>query len=306
MHGILLLDKPEGITSHDVVRLVKKCVRPAKVGHTGTLDPAATGLLVILLGAGTRLLDYLDERRKRYLLTIRLGEETDTGDREGTVIGTADPSFITAGKIEEVAQRYRGVIDQVPPHFSAIKKGGVPLYKLARKGVYPELPPRKIEIHALVMIKWEPPFVDLDLVCSRGTYARSLARDIGRDLEVGGRLENLRRTESGAFRVADAITVDEITCGGIDAVSEHLIPMSKALTHIPDLQVTAQEVRKLMMGAYIAISRSRLPVTNHSQPSRVFKVSSGNGGLLILVRPEPRGTEVLINPVKVFKTWSEE
>ena len=146
----------------------------------------------------------------------------------------------------------------------------------------------------------------MDLVCSRGTYARSLARDIGRDLEVGARLEKLRRTESGAFSVADAITVDEINLGGIDAVSERLIPMSRALTHIPDLQVTAQEVRKLMMGAHIAVSRSRLPSSDHSQPGRMYKVSSGNGGLLILVRPEPKGTEVLILPVKVFKTWSEE
>jgi tRNA pseudouridine55 synthase len=308
MHGVLLVDKPEGITSNDVVRLIKWCVRPSKVGHSGTLDPAASGLLVILIGAGTRLLDYLDESRKRYRLTIRLGEETDTGDREGTVTRTADPSGITAERIEEVALQYHGVIDQVPPHFSAIKRGGVPLYKLARKGVFPDLPPRKVEIHSLALLKWEPPFADLDLVCSRGTYARSLARDMGRDLDVGARLEALRRTESGAFSVADAIRVEEIEARGAAAVSEHLIPMERALSHIPDLQVTVQEARKLMMGTGIAVSRARLPLSGpyQNQPGRVFKVTSGNSGLLILVRPEPKGTEVLIRPLKVFKTWSDD
>jgi tRNA pseudouridine55 synthase len=308
MHGVLLVDKPEGITSNDVVRLVKRCVRPAKVGHSGTLDPAAGGLLVILIGAGTRLLDYLNETRKRYRLTMRLGEETDTGDREGAIIRTADPSHITIERIEELVQRYRGVMDQVPPHYSAIKKGGVPLYKLARKGVFPELPPRKVEILSLVLLKWEPPFAELDLLCSRGTYARALARDMGRDLEVGARLEELRRTESGSFSVENAITVEEIRSRGSEAVAEHLIPMDRALTHIPDLRFTAQEVRRLMMGAQIELSRARLPVSgpSHDQPGRLFKVSSGNGGLLILVRAEAKGTEILIRPVKVFKTWGEE
>ncbi len=308
MHGVLLVDKPEGITSSDVVRLVKRCVKPAKVGHSGTLDPAACGLLVILIGAGTRLLDYLDENRKGYRLTIRFGEETDTGDREGITIRTADPSHITTERIEEAAQQYRGVIDQVPPHFSAIKKGGVPLYKLARKGVFPELPPRKVEIHSLVLLKWEPPFADMDLLCSRGTYARALARDIGRDLEVGARLERLRRIKSGSFSVENAITVEEIRSRGAEAVSENLIPMDQALIHIPELQVTAQEARRLMMGAQIPVSRARLPAAGPSgdQPCRVLKVSSGDGGLLILVRPEPKGTELVIRPLKVFKTWGDE
>jgi len=170
------------------------------------------------------------------------------------------------------------------------------------------LPPRKVEIHSLVLLKWEPPFADMDLLCSRGTYARALARDIGRDLEVGARLERLRRIKSGSFSVENAITVEEIRSRGAEAVSENLIPMDQALIHIPELQVTAQEARRLMMGAQIPVSRARLPAAGSSgdQPCRVFKVSSGDGGLLILVRPEPKGTELVIRPLKVFKTWGDE
>ncbi len=306
MHGILLLDKPEGITSNDVVRIVKRIVRPAKVGHTGTLDPAASGLIVILIGSGTRTLDYLDERRKSYTLTVRLGEESDTCDREGTVIRSEDPTGIEASQILKVLEHYRGVIDQVPPHYSAIKKEGTPLYKLARKGVFPSLEPRKVEIFSLSMICWNPPFLDLDLVCSKGTYARSLARDIGRDLGVGGRLDSLRRTAGGPFNVEDALTIEEIEFGGKDIITEHLIDLARALSHIPDLQVSAQELRRLMRGNPLAIPRSRLPRSESSGngQERLLKIASGNGTIVILVRPEPKGTEISIRPIKVFNTLS--
>lgn len=307
MHGILLVDKPEGVTSNDVVRAVKHRVRPAKVGHSGTLDPAASGLVVILIGAGTRTLDYLDEHRKRYSLVVRLGEETDTCDREGTVIRTADPSEITAEQIEEKLRDLRGVIDQVPPHYSAIKKEGVPLYKLARKGVFPEIGTRKVEIFSLTAGTWKPPFLPLDLVCSKGTYARALARDLGQALGVGGRLETLRRTAGGSFSVEDAITLNDITTGGRAVIEEHLIGLSQALSHIPDLTITPAEVKRLMRGTAITVSRPRLGLTNSGADScpRLLKISSGNGGLLILVRPEPQGSELAIQPVKVFNTWEQ-
>ena len=199
MHGILLVDKPEGITSNGLVQLVKRLVRPSKVGHSGTLDSAASGLMVLLLGAGTRALEYLDESRKTYLMQVLLGEETDTGDREGNVIRTGDSSSITRENIEQALLSQRGVIDQVPPHFSALKKQGVRLYKLARKGVFPELAPRKVEIFSLELLKWDPPFLDLEMVCSKGTYARALARDLGQELDVGARLEKLRRNHQRPF-----------------------------------------------------------------------------------------------------------
>jgi tRNA pseudouridine55 synthase len=305
MHGILLIDKCEGITSNDALRIIKKLIRPAKVGHSGTLDPAASGLMVVLIGAGTRALEYLDENRKTYELAVRLGEETDTGDREGAVVRTGDPSGLDLPSIQEVVSGFKGVMDQVPPHYSAIKKNGVPLYKLARKGVFPELAPRKIEIFSLVIKDWKPPLLGLELVCSKGTYARSLARDIGRDLNVGGRLESLRRIASGPFQVQDALGLDAIAEGGKELISQRLISIARALSHIPDLQVAIAEVRRLMRGTEVIVPRSRLTVADdplEPQP-RLYKIVSGNDGLVILVRPEPKGTEVSLRPAKVFNTW---
>lgn len=305
MHGILLIDKPEGITSNDALRIIKKLIRPAKVGHSGTLDPAASGLMVVLIGAGTRALEYLDENRKTYELVVRLGEETDTGDRDGAVVRTGDPSGLDLPCIQEVVAGFKGVMDQVPPHYSAIKKNGVPLYKLARKGVFPELAPRKIEIFSLAVRNWDAPLLGLELICSKGTYARSLARDIGRDLNVGGRLESLRRIASGPFQVKDALGLDAIADGGKELISRRLISLARALSHIPDLQVTIAEVRRLMRGTEVIVPRGRLPVPDdplEPQP-RLYKIVSGNDGLVILVRPEPKGSEISLRPAKVFSTW---
>ncbi|HMK37667.1 MAG TPA: tRNA pseudouridine(55) synthase TruB [Desulfomonilaceae bacterium] len=308
MHGILLVDKPEGVTSNEVVRLVKAQVKPAKVGHSGTLDPAASGLMVILVGAGTRTLDYLDENRKCYHMIIRLGEETDTADREGRVISTTDASGIGTEQIEVVLRDHTGVLDQIPPHFSAIKKGGVPLYKLARKGIFPDLAPRKVEIFSLMLKKWEHPFLELVMTCSRGTYARALARDVGRDLNVGGRLESLRRTESGRFVLDDSVHMDEIGQGGAGFIRDHLMGIPEALTHISDFQALPGEVRKLMRGSHVILPRSRFAATGTvpDEIPRLYKIVSGKGGLVILVRPEPRGAELAIRPIKVFNTWQEE
>jgi tRNA pseudouridine55 synthase len=305
MHGILLADKPEGITSNGLVQLVKRLVRPTKVGHSGTLDSAASGLMVLLLGAGTRAVEYLDEGRKTYLMQVLMGEETDTGDREGNVVRTGDPSGITEEQIQHALDMHRGVIDQVPPHFSALKQKGVRLYKLARKGVFPELAARKVEIFSLELLKWNPPFLDLEMVCSKGTYARSLARDLGQNLDVGARLENLRRTTSGPFRVGDALTVEQMLSGGTKKISQHLITISAALRHIPDVQLQPAEIRKLTCGTGIALPRGRLPSAGVSENhiSRLFKTVSGNEELLILLRPEPKGPDIFLRPVKVFRTW---
>ncbi len=296
MHGFLLLDKPEGITSADAVRVVKRFVKPSKVGHSGTLDPAASGLLLILIGAATKTLDYLQESPKEYKLTVLLGEETDTCDREGAVVRSADPSAIALEAIEGVLVNYRGVIDQVPPNYSAIKKDGVPLYKLARKGVYPEVPKRKIEIFSLEITHWQPPFLNLDMSCSRGAYARSVARDIGRDLNVGGRLEKLRRIGSGKFNVADSVSVEEIREGGVEFISEHLVSVVEGLAHVPTVEVLVFELQKLAQGASIIVPNSRIS----KDVGRFYKVVSRAGDLVILIAPEQKGSDIHLRPVRML------
>jgi tRNA pseudouridine55 synthase len=304
MHGILLVDKPEGITSNDLVKIVKRRVRPAKVGHSGTLDAAATGLMVVLIGAATRSLDYLDEMRKRYEMTIVLGEESDSGDKEGVIVRTGDISHLTEERIREGLKKYDGAMDQIPPHYSAIKQNGVPLYRLARKGIFPEVSARRIEIFSLELKSWAPPLLELDMVCSKGTYARAVARDLGNDLGVGGRLDKLRRTASGQFLIENAMTADAIADGGAFAIEERLIALPAALAHIPDLRLLPAETRRLMRGSEITLPRNRLPVTGASEaaPSRMFKIVSGAGNLVILVKIAAGERDVSVRPVRVFNT----
>jgi tRNA pseudouridine55 synthase len=302
MHGILLVDKPEGITSNDLVRIVKRRVRPAKVGHSGTLDAAATGLMVVLIGAATRSLDYLDEGRKRYEMTVVLGEETDSGDKEGSLVRSSDTSHLSEETIRGALEKYHGTMEQTPPHYSAIKKDGVPLYRLARKGIFPEVSPRRIEIFSLELKSWSLPLLELDLECSKGTYARAVARDLGNDLGVGGRLEELRRTASGPFLLDDATSVEAIEEGGMSAIEERLIDLPTALAHIPDLRLVPGETRRLMRGTQIALSRNRIPVTGAADtaPARMFKIVSAGGNLVILVRISAGERDVNVQPVRVF------
>lgn len=305
MHGLLLVDKPEGISSNEVVQIVKKRVRPARVGHSGTLDVPASGLMVLLIGAGTRALNFLDEIRKTYHMTIVLGEETDTGDREGKIIKKHDASDITLEAIDEVLGRFRGVVDQVPPHFSALKRGGVPLHKLARKGVFPELAPRKVKIFSLERKGWVSPHLELEMVCSKGTYARAVARDIGQALCVGGRIERLRRTKSGPFSVDNAISLAEIEHLDRGTIEKRLVSLSQALAHIPNFRAQSFEVNKLMRGTAIHIDRNRVInafVDSNSWP-RFLKIASTKGDLIVIVSLEPRSDGFYLQPVRVFNTW---
>ncbi len=208
--GILVVDKPDGLTSHDVVQKVRKVFGTRQVGHAGTLDPIASGVLVLLIGSATRIAQYLQEDDKEYHLTLRLGMETDTQDITGQVLAEADPSDVRQEELEKSLEKYRGPFKQVPPSFSAIKRAGQPLYKLARQGVRVEVEPREVQIHRLDLTDWELPRASLQVVCSKGTYMRTLCHDIGRDLGVGGCMESLVRVRSGAFPLEEAASLDEI------------------------------------------------------------------------------------------------
>jgi tRNA pseudouridine55 synthase len=206
-----VVDKPGGLTSHDVVQKVRKVFGTRQVGHAGTLDPIASGVLVLLIGSATRIAQYLQEDDKEYHLTLRLGLETDTQDITGQVLSEADPVSVTREELEGALEKYRGPFKQVPPSFSAIKRAGQPLYKLARKGVRVEVEPREVQIHRLDLARWELPRASLQVVCSKGTYMRTLCHDIGRDLGVGGCMESLVRVRSGAFALTEAVSLDEFS-----------------------------------------------------------------------------------------------
>jgi tRNA pseudouridine55 synthase len=304
MNGIFLVDKSEGVTSNQVVGKVKRLARPFKVGHSGTLDPAATGLLAVLVGNATRALEYLDEAKKTYSMVVRLGQETDTDDKEGVVVSQADPSNVSEAQVLKAIEDFIGVIDQVPPHYSALKRQGKTLYSLARKGIFPELEPRKVEIFLLTLLKFQSPFVELNMICSKGTYARSLARDLGRGLGVGGMLEKLRRTASGSFRVEDALDYSSLLTIGSQELSDRLIPLTKALSHIPTIDVAENDFKRLSQGAAVEIvdwvpgERTRLLESNLTP---MLKVVRTRPETLIFVRPEIRASCLVLKPLKVLE-----
>lgn len=224
--GVLLVDKPMEWTSHDVVNLVRRRFHQNKVGHAGTLDPAATGLLVILVGKGTKWSNQLTGDSKRYLGEITLGQETSSADAEGEVIGEFDWSHVTDEKIFALKDVFSGDLEQVPPMVSALKRDGVPLYKLAREGKEVERAPRLITIHELAFTDISLPKFSVDVFCSKGTYIRSLAVDMGRALESGAFLSGLRRTQSGRFSVTEAVTIETIKSWESEQdLADHLISL---------------------------------------------------------------------------------
>lgn len=222
--GLLLVDKPSGPTSHDVVAKLRRHLRFKKIGHGGTLDPMATGLLILLLGRGTKLSNYVMGSDKTYQGTMHLGITTDSQDADGEVTGGQDASAITEEAVRAEMAKLTGDLMQTPPMVSAIKKDGVPLYKLARKGQTVERDPRLIHIYAFKLLAFTPPTVRFRVSCTKGTYVRTLAHDMGQALGCGAHLCDLRRTQSGAFSVADATPLDELLELPVGDVVARVVP----------------------------------------------------------------------------------
>lgn len=210
MDGIFVINKGDGMTSHDVVARVRRLARQKRVGHAGTLDPAATGVLPVLLGQATRVAEYLSESGKAYRAVIRFGVETNTYDREGEVTREAPVAGLTREGIAAALPAFLGEQDQLPPIFSAIKRDGKPLYALARAGETVVVEPRHVRIDALTIVGWQSPDLTLDVECGKGTYIRSLAFDLGRRLGPGAHLAALLRTRSGPFTLAQSLTLEEL------------------------------------------------------------------------------------------------
>jgi tRNA pseudouridine55 synthase len=208
--GVLLVDKARGMTSHDVVAIARRALGTKKVGHCGTLDPLATGLLLITIGRGTKIQDLLMSEDKEYAGTIRLGEVTDSQDADGQIIETNPVPAFTREQIQQAFDKFRGDFYQTPPMVSAIKKNGVPLYKLARQGKQVERDPRFVRVYTQEVRDIRLPEIDFLVVCSKGFYVRTYAHDIGRELGCGAHLSALRRTKSGRFSVDNAVSVEDL------------------------------------------------------------------------------------------------
>ncbi len=206
--GILIIDKPRGISSMEAVRRIKRASGVKKVGHGGTLDPMATGVIPICLGRATRLMEYMLDGSKEYVGEVCLGVSTDSYDADGQVTGRSDTSGISREMVEDVLRRFNGNIQQVPPMFSALKRDGKRLYELARQGIEVKREPRAMTVHSIRLADWQPPVATVHIECSRGFYMRSLASDIGERLGCGAHLQSLTRLRTGRFRISDAISLD--------------------------------------------------------------------------------------------------
>lgn len=210
MDGIIVVDKPSGMTSHDVVAIVRRTLRFKRIGHAGTLDPLATGVLVILVGKSTRLFDKFVAFDKAYDATLKLGVKTHSADIQGEVLLERPCEGVTRAMVEGSFRKFTGLIDQVPPMVSAVKHKGERLYKLARKGIAVERAPRQVRIDALQLLEFAPPFVKFNLACSKGTYVRQVADDVGEDLGCGACITEIRRTLVGPFTIKEAVRLDDV------------------------------------------------------------------------------------------------
>ena len=247
--GVLVVDKPIGLTSHDVVQIIRRGTGIRRAGHTGTLDPRASGVLVILVGPAVRLSEYVSASDKRYQATIRLGSSTDTYDAEGTVTATQPLEDISEDKFFDILQTFVGEIEQVPPPYSAVKVKGRKAYEMARLGEEVDLEPRIIQVYSLDILEWAPPEVVIDVYCSSGTYVRSLANDLGKALGTGAHLIGLRRTKSGRFTLRDAVPLRRLK-ESFDAGDwyKYLIPAADALGDWPMVELDADQVELIRHG----------------------------------------------------------
>lgn len=240
--GVLVVDKPIGLTSHQVVQVIRRGTNIKRAGHTGTLDPRASGVLVVLVGPAVRLSEYVSAEDKRYQATIKLGERTDTYDGDGVITNTASVE-VTKEQFEEALSHFVGEIEQVPPPYSAIKVKGQHAYDRARAGEEFELESRIIKVHSLELVEWNMPEVVVDVHCSSGTYVRSLANDLGNMLGCGANLVGLRRTKSGRFTLKDANPLRKLTEAFEDnSWYQYLIPAAEALSDWPSITLSNDEV----------------------------------------------------------------
>ncbi|TCS92551.1 tRNA pseudouridine(55) synthase TruB [Hazenella coriacea] len=296
-HGIIPVYKPRGLTSHDVVGKIRRLAGQKRVGHTGTLDPEVEGVLPICLGQATRLVEYIQELPKRYKGSLLLGTATDTEDQTGKVIEEVDVVKISQEEVEEVFSSFLGTIEQVPPMYSAVKVGGKRLYDLARQGVEVKRPSRQVtiyQLHCTRVTQGKRPQIDFDVVCSKGTYVRTLCVDIGRALGYPAHMASLIRTESGPFRTADCFTFSELELvAEKGSWEEVLTPLDAVLGHFPSVILEEEDALRALDGWSLQVDFEKGALSHHS----LVRVYSESGRFCGLYRLE----EPLAKPEKVFR-----
>jgi tRNA pseudouridine55 synthase len=284
LHGALLVDKPEGVTSHDVVASIRRLARQRRCGHAGTLDPFATGLLLICLGKATRLARFASGASKSYLATVRFGFSTDTYDRTGELVGARSESCPGRAELESALDGLRGAQDQLPPPYSAKRIAGKRSHRLARAGIEVTPVPVRVEVHGLELLDYDPPRARLSLSASSGTYVRSLAHDLGRRLGCGAHLDELRRTRIGPFSVEEASTLEALSrLASQGRLSERLLSPTELLRDLPRVDVSAPAVKLLMHGRDVPKSAWDLPPDG---VEGLLRVCSERGDLISVAEVE--------------------
>jgi len=294
MHGIINIDKPLGITSMDVVRKIRQATGVRKVGHGGTLDPMASGVIPVGIGNATRILEYIVLYDKSYIAHIYLGESTDTFDSEGHIVNTNGTPPNNSDMIDKTLNEFRGEIMQTPPPYSAIKKNGTRLYELARRGQDTYIDPRKAMVHELKIRKYSPPILELFVRCGKGFYVRSLANDLGITLGCGGYIKNLRRTSVGKFDITNSITLPKalITIENGDT-SDIIQPMGMCLNNFKRVDLSAEETNMIRNGQKIPYKE--IYITPGEPLAAAFEPK---GALAAIIMFEDNSCEW--KPVKVF------
>ncbi|PIZ25099.1 MAG: tRNA pseudouridine(55) synthase TruB, partial [Chloroflexi bacterium CG_4_10_14_0_8_um_filter_57_5] len=293
--GILVVDKPVGLTSHDVVQIIRSGTGIRRAGHTGTLDPRASGVLVILVGPAVRLSEFVSASDKRYQAVLRLGSTTDTYDAEGRFTRQSSaPVNISEEKFEEALKQFIGEIEQTPPPFSAVKVHGRKAYEMARQGEEVDLAPRKIQVYHLEVLEWAPPEVVIDVHCSSGTYVRSLANDMGNVLGCGAYLIGLRRTKNGRFSLRDAVPLRKLQDAFLAGNwYQYLIPAAEALADWPGVELNPDEVEEVKHG-------HRVKAAPDTKPGLVRGISMAGELIAIMELAQGEDGSPEWQPKKVF------
>jgi tRNA pseudouridine55 synthase len=299
LNGFINFLKPPGMTSHDAVSFIRKQLKVKKAGHTGTLDPGVAGVLPICVGKATRLAEYLLARPKSYRAEITLGVATDTQDAYGRVLSEKDCSHISEEEFQKVFYSFLGSIKQVPPMTSAVRSGGVRLYELARRGIEIERKPREVTIYRLNILRkeWKLPYpkVIFDVVCSKGTYIRTLCHDIGEKLGVGAYLSFLIRTQTGSFHINDAWTGEEITSSVMIEKYNFLLPMQEGISFIPVITVDAGKAEDLIHGKSIILPR------NEYNTNKMYQITDPYNRLIAVGKVFSQKEHIyFFKPSKVF------